>query len=64
MPASFIMTTLEVIMLSFFSMVVSVMSVCMPVKISFVDQQVNSLYGNITTSLINSIQVCARVYST
>ena len=31
----------------------TVMSVCLPVNVLFVDQQITFLYGNITTSLIN-----------
>ena len=40
------------------------MSVCLPVNISLVDQKITSLYGNITTSLIDSIRICVRVYFT
>ena len=32
---------------------ITVMSVCLPVNISFVDQQVTSIYGNTTMSFIN-----------
>ena len=32
-----------------------VISVCLPVNVLFVDQQITFFYGNVTTSLINSI---------
>ena len=40
------------------------MSVRSPVNDSFVDRHITSLYGDTTTGLNNSIQVCERVYLT
>ena len=45
-------------LLAFENSMTSVMSVCLPVKISLVDRQFTFLYGNATTSLINFTQIC------
>ena len=42
----------------------AVMSVCLPVDVPFIDHQITSLYGNVTTSLIVTIYVCMWVHST
>ena len=46
------------------SLAIAVMTVCLPVNILFVDQQITFLCGNITTSLMDPIEVRTWMSST